>query len=128
MLTSLMSRLRRLLVAVAQRLEGCLRQCDCLCRIGGDEFTALLEEAQTEPAAKAVADRIEEALAEPFVIAGLTLEGTATVGIAVHPADSSSADALLRSADTAMYQDKRNRRQARTQRPTGQAMVPGPAA
>lgn len=97
----------RLLIGIAGRLASCLRECDCLCRLGGDEFTVLLEDAQTEADAAAVRDRMHDALVEPFVIDGNVIAGSASIGIAVHSAEGSDASALLRQADEAMYRVKR---------------------
>lgn len=104
-----------LLKAVATRLSGCLRGGDAvsrdadevsMARLGGDEFTVLLAHlAHPEDAAR-VAQRIVEQLAKPFAIEGHDLFVTASVGIAVYPRDGSGVDALLKSADVAMYAAK----------------------
>ena len=104
-----------LLKAVAARLSGCLRGGDAvgrnadevsMARLGGDEFTVLLARlAHAEDAAK-VARRIVEELARPYSIDGHELFVTASVGIAVYPDDGGDVDALLKSADVAMYAAK----------------------
>jgi diguanylate cyclase (GGDEF)-like protein/PAS domain S-box-containing protein len=95
----------RLLDAVARRLEGCLRPSDTVARMGGDEFTVLLEDLRDAAEARAVAERVHEALREPFVLDGRPVFTTASVGIAVG-AGGATPESLLRDADTAMYRAK----------------------
>jgi diguanylate cyclase (GGDEF)-like protein/PAS domain S-box-containing protein len=103
-----------LLKAVAARLGACVRSGDevgrceehATARLGGDEFTVMLTGlARDEDAAK-VAARIVAELARPFAIDGHELFVSASVGIAVHPADGSDVDTLLKNADIAMYYAK----------------------
>jgi len=104
-----------LLKSVATRLGTCVRGGDAvgrsvdevsLARLGGDEFTVLLPRlAHPEDAAK-VAQRIVEQLARPFSIEGHELFVSASVGIAVYPADGTDVDTLLKNADVAMYAAK----------------------
>ncbi|HST61489.1 MAG TPA: EAL domain-containing protein [Longimicrobium sp.] len=95
----------RLLDAVARRLEGCLRPSDTVARMGGDEFTVLLEDLRDAAEARAVAERVHEALREAFVLDGRPVFTTASVGIAVGAAGA-TPESLLRDADTAMYRAK----------------------
>lgn len=95
-----------LLRQTATRLEGAVRACDTVARMGGDEFVILLEDlAQPEDAAL-VASRILELCSEPVNIAGRSLKTTPSVGIALCPADGGDAESLLKCADLAMYQAK----------------------
>ena len=100
-----------LLRLVATRLRGVLRVEDTACRLGGDEFAFLLEDADAARA-EVVAGRILSALAQPFELRGRTATLSASIGIAVRngPVDeassASTADELLRDADTAMYAAK----------------------
>jgi diguanylate cyclase (GGDEF)-like protein len=96
----------RLLVAVAERLRGCLRPEDTLARFGGDEFTVLVDDVENPADAVRVAGRIVEAFREPFVLEGRELFIKPSIGIALGTARTSSSDELLREADTAMYQAK----------------------
>lgn len=96
-----------LLRRVAERLNGVLRAADTACRMGGDEFAFLLEEAD-RAAAEEVAGRILTALASPFEVNGHRVTLSASVGIAtrtkaVEGDASEAADAMLHDADTAMY-------------------------
>jgi diguanylate cyclase (GGDEF)-like protein len=96
-----------LLRAVAARLEGAVRQADGLGRLGGDEFVVLAEELTLDAGPELVAERLLDALKEPFVLgegerAPVTV--SASVGIAVGMRES--AEELLRDADVAMYRAK----------------------
>ncbi len=100
-----------LLRAVAERLETTIREADALGRLGGDEFVILVEGVALAAGPELVAERILDALKQPFFIEG-TPSGrvtiTASIGIAV--GDRSSATDLLRDADIAMYRAKLNGR------------------
>lgn len=105
----------QLLVAIANRLDTCLRCSDTVARVhsshtvarlGGDEFTILLEDIPDETAATKVAERILHALSEPFVLGGHEVYTTVSIGIAITSKSYSSADDVLRDADIAMYRAK----------------------
>jgi diguanylate cyclase (GGDEF)-like protein/PAS domain S-box-containing protein len=95
-----------LLVAIARRLEGCLRPGDTLARLGGDEFTILLENIQDLSAATRVADTIHQQLQQPFSLGGQEVFTTVSIGIALSDTGCDRPDELLRNADTAMYRAK----------------------
>ena len=94
----------RLLGAVAERLCDCVRRSDTVARFGGDEFVLLL--TMTDNAAHmagVTAGKILSALAAPLVIDGEALHTSASIGIAISPADGMDAETLVRNADTALY-------------------------
>jgi diguanylate cyclase (GGDEF)-like protein/PAS domain S-box-containing protein len=95
-----------LLVAVAERLKGCLRPEDTLARFGGDEFVVLIEDVESPDDAVRVTERIVENLREPFVVEGRELFLRTSIGVALGTARQNSAEDLLRNADTAMYEAK----------------------
>ena len=96
-----------LLVAVAKRLRGCLRDADTLARFGGDEFVVLLDDTPTESVPAQVAGRLLECLAPPFSLAGERVFVSASIGLAQHaPFSSDRSDLLLSRADAAMYEAK----------------------
>ena len=95
----------QLLIAVAQRLEACLRQGDTVARIGGDEFAILLD-AVSDSAVTWVVDRIQAELAEPITLGGRSTLLTASLGIAITKGVYETAEELLRDADEAMYRAK----------------------
>lgn len=96
----------QLLQEVAGRLTESVRESDTVARIGGDEFTIVLEGAQRVEDAGHVATKILRALEVPYDIGGHELHITASIGIALYPIDGDDADALLRDADIAMYSAK----------------------
>ena len=95
-------------MAVAERLQTAVRGEDTVARFGGDEFTVLLKDVETESDATDVAQRIEVALATPFNIDGRELFVTASIGVAIGGSQSDGSEALVRNADLAMYRAKRN--------------------
>jgi diguanylate cyclase (GGDEF)-like protein len=100
----------RLLVAVAKRLASCTRAGDTVARLGGDEFAVLID-SQTAPAvAEEVSERLAAAVTQPFVIDGHRLHLGASIGRAVFPIDADDPDGLLRAADAAMFEVKRDTR------------------
>jgi diguanylate cyclase (GGDEF)-like protein len=92
-----------LLKAVADRLAGCLRESDTVGRIGGDEFVVLVDGGPLNVGAGRVADRLLDVLRQPFDLAGAVMPVTVTASIGIAVGDRSSAGALLRDADVAMY-------------------------
>lgn len=92
-----------LLIAIARRLEICLREGDTIARLGGDEFTILLDGIKDYGDAHRVAERVQEVLEQPFGLAGRELFVTASVGIKYSSGSDEQPEDLLRDADTAMY-------------------------
>ena len=95
-----------LLRVAARRLQGCIREADMLFRMGGDEFTVLLENVKGPEEAAAVAVRMSQAVAEPLELKHHELTATVSIGIALYPKDDESGERLVKSADTAMYRAK----------------------
>jgi diguanylate cyclase (GGDEF)-like protein/PAS domain S-box-containing protein len=96
----------RLLVAVSERLKGCLRPEDTLARFGGDEFVVLVEDIEGPDEAVRVAERIIDELKNRFVLEGRELYARASIGIALGEDRTKDPEDLLRDADTAMYRAK----------------------
>jgi diguanylate cyclase (GGDEF)-like protein len=96
----------RLLQSVAQRLKFCVRLTDTVSRQGGDEFVVLLSQMTHAEDAAVSAEKILAALAAPHPIEEHTLYVTASIGVATFPDDGTTADALLKNADFAMYRAK----------------------
>jgi diguanylate cyclase (GGDEF)-like protein/PAS domain S-box-containing protein len=96
----------QLLQAVAARVQSCVRDSDTVARLGGDEFTLLLPELAHGEDAAVVAQKVLEAVRYPFHIEGREFYITTSIGISVFPEDGPDAEALIKSADTAMYQAK----------------------
>ena len=95
-----------LLKQVAKRLQLSVRATDTVARIGGDEFIVLLPTIEETTDAVIVAEKILEALNQPFEIAGHTLNISSSIGIALFPQHASDDHGLLVNADTAMYYSK----------------------
>ena len=95
-----------LLIQVAKRMLAELRPADTLARLGGDEFVVVLAHAPTPERVSEIVANLIAALARPFRIEDHTVEIGASAGIAVYPNDGSTAETLLRAADTALYRVK----------------------
>ncbi|MEK7711091.1 MAG: EAL domain-containing protein [Planctomycetota bacterium] len=104
----------QLLIAVAGRLQACLRaldtvvrlQKDAAARIGGDEFVILLDGIRSPRDAALVAERIQECVSQPYELEGHEVTVSASIGIAFGNCGYQGVDDLLRDADTAMYRAK----------------------
>jgi diguanylate cyclase (GGDEF)-like protein/PAS domain S-box-containing protein len=96
----------RFLKAIAQRLKAHLRPGDAMARLGGDEFAVLAQRISSADDVCAIAERLREALSEPFQVNGHPLRGAASIGIVLGTPQYRSVDALLRDADIAMYRAK----------------------
>ncbi len=108
-----------LLREVGKRLSNCVRDSDVVAhyvesgsaridvsRLGGDEFTVVLNQLDSPESAGVVAQRLINALTQPMIIEGHELVVTPSIGIAISPDDSSNVEGLLKAADTAMYHAK----------------------
>ncbi len=96
----------RLLARVAERLREAVRAEDLLARVSGDEFVLLLKPVRGSRDADAVVQNLHALFGQPFDVDGRAVTITASIGFCLFPDDSNSAEALLKHADTAMYQVK----------------------
>jgi diguanylate cyclase (GGDEF)-like protein len=96
----------RLLVAVAKRLEGALRDADTIGRMGGDEFVVLVDGASFDVAPELVAERLLDVMRQPFELEGVATPVFASTSIGLAVGDRASGGDLLRDADVALYQAK----------------------
>jgi len=96
----------QLLVEVAMRLQHCLRKADLVARMGGDEFTVILNGNQTVEAITEVAEHILAAVTPPYRMGHHLVEIGVSIGVAFYPQDAKDIHQLMRLADTAMYDAK----------------------
>ena len=101
-----------LLREVADRIGRTLRPSDMVARVGGDEFVIVVPDLLNMHQAARVAQRLQDALAQPVAIGNLTVTVGCSVGISVSPQDGSEVDELLRHADLAMYEIKKEGKNA----------------
>ena len=97
------------LQTIATRLQENLRGEDTVCRHGGDEFLYLLMEIGSEQDATQIVKKIMQAIQAPCELSVGKLTINPSIGIAIFPKDGTSAEALVKSADTAMYQAKQTK-------------------
>ncbi len=97
-----------LLLEVVRRIRKAIRIEDVMARVGGDEFVIVLDGCNNESSAFAACKKINEVVAEKYVIDGNDIFISASVGISAYPADGETPDDLLENADSAMYSAKRN--------------------
>jgi diguanylate cyclase (GGDEF)-like protein len=101
-----------LLLEVASRLRGALRGTDVVARLGGDEFVVILDQCGDVDHVQRIASDLLAALARPMELAGHECHSTASIGIAMYPANGADAQTLTKNADMAMYlakEDGKNR-------------------
>ncbi|MCG7995806.1 MAG: EAL domain-containing protein [Candidatus Thiodiazotropha taylori] len=101
-----------LLKVIAERLTSLMRSSDTVARLSGDEFAILIEGINSREDLEPLAVKILNAIKQPINIADNELRVSASIGIAVAPHDDISVEHLLRDADTAMYEAKRQGRSA----------------
>lgn len=97
----------QLLNKISKRLKKCLRLSDTVAHPGGDEFIILIDDIEDVNAATQVAERIQKEFHSPFNISGQNIFLTASIGIALNTPEYKKPENLLRDADTAMYQAKK---------------------
>ena len=92
--------------ACAERLKECMRRSDSVARMGGDEFTLLLEKVDNNTDVAHIAQKVIDRIEEPYQLGGYQMTIGCSIGIAIYPDAGRDADSLLKSADLAMYQAK----------------------
>ena len=102
----------RLLKAVSERLLATVREEDTVARMGGDEFMIALWHVSGSDDAASVAQKVIDAVSVPFALEGHTVTVTTSAGVAVYPVHGEGAEALMKSADLALYEAKRGGRNA----------------
>lgn len=95
-----------LLIQVAGRIAGAVRESDMVGRLGGDEFVVLMEGLPAYPDAAGVAKKIVQANAAPCTVGVHNLKTSVSIGISLYPQDGETVQALMKNADLAMYHAK----------------------
>lgn len=101
----------KLLQAVATRIQSMVRVSDTVARIGGDEFTILIDSIDEQTDVESIVSKFDDALSIPYSIEGKHLVVTASVGLSMFPEDGQTWNELMRSADAKMYQAKLHHRE-----------------
>ena len=99
----------QLLRAIADRLQNTVRRHDFVVRIGGDEFTLILQNIKNSDAAGKVAEKICQAISKPFVLMGKRIHITVSIGISIFPDNGSDVFDLIKYADSSMFNAKEKR-------------------
>ncbi len=92
--------------AAAVRFADSLREGDTIARLGGDEFVVVLAKVEREEGIASVTKKLLDSVAQPIVVNACDFYITASIGVAVYPLDGDNQNALLKNADSAMYQAK----------------------
>jgi diguanylate cyclase (GGDEF)-like protein/PAS domain S-box-containing protein len=95
-----------LLKSVTAALSEALRETDLLARLGGDEFMVIVEDFEDPAVLNRIAQKLQDAVAQPFQIEDHDIYVTSSIGISVYPDDSDDPEGLLKHADVAMYRSK----------------------
>src|SRR6266545_5382537 len=95
-----------LLVEVAERIAGRIRESDMLARISGDEFVLLVDPVESDDQLQAIVDHLLDALKQPYYIEGFEVLTSASIGVSVYPEHGQDYAALRRNADSAMSRAK----------------------
>ncbi|MBU2979311.1 EAL domain-containing protein [Alteromonas sp. C1M14] len=96
----------KLLIEMARRIAHTLRECDSVVRFGGDEFVAVTDCFDAVETIDVIASRVIDAINKPVKLVQIETFITASIGVACYPDNGTDATALLKHADTAMYQAK----------------------
>lgn len=97
----------KLLSSIADRLRRCARECDTVARLGGDQFTLIIEQLTDPRDAAVVAQKILDTMQEPVCLDGHNMVVTGSIGLALYPRDAGTLDGLMKAAGSAMQESKR---------------------
>lgn len=96
----------KLLIEISKRLSNNIRNYETLARLGGDEFAVLIQNIIKDEAVYEFCEKIRQELFEPFIIDGVKINTSASMGISIYPNDGQTSGEILKNADTAMYKAK----------------------
>lgn len=97
------------LIEASKRVKSCVRESDYVFRLGSDEFNIILNHLQEETDAVFVAKKLLESISQPFYIESNNIKIGANIGIAIYPKDGGDIETLMKNADTALYEAKKER-------------------
>jgi diguanylate cyclase (GGDEF)-like protein/PAS domain S-box-containing protein len=92
-----------LLMTVAARLRGSLRDTDTVARLSGDEFVVILSQHEDQPLSSDIVQRVMDSVAQPVMLGPKEFFVTCSIGVAAYPSDGTPAESLIEHADIAMY-------------------------
>ncbi|HEY5561093.1 MAG TPA: EAL domain-containing protein [Clostridiaceae bacterium] len=95
-----------LLKEASKRLKDCMRECDTIARISGDEFSVLIKDIESTNESLPIINKILKVFGDPFNIGNSSINMTSSIGASVFPTDGEQAEDLIRSSDIAMYKAK----------------------
>jgi diguanylate cyclase (GGDEF)-like protein len=96
-----------LVTTMAERLNQCLRKSDSIARVGGDEFTLIMDDANSPEDVALVSKKVAEVLSKPIMLDGYPKTISCSIGVAIYPDDGDSLDGLIKSANIALLKAKR---------------------
>jgi diguanylate cyclase (GGDEF)-like protein len=96
-----------LLKQISARMMNMLRKTDIICRMGGDEFVLLISDVSENEMIDEVVQRVLLAIGKQFILRGTELKISASLGVAIYPADGEALEILIKHADIAMYETKK---------------------
>lgn len=96
-----------LLQRVAERIRACVRESDTVARVGGDEFSVILENLDDIEFAEKIAQDVIDAVTEPVIIQNRQMQVTTSIGVSIYPDNGTDADKLVKCADQALYHAKK---------------------
>jgi diguanylate cyclase (GGDEF)-like protein len=100
----------------AVRIQSCIRTSDTAARIGGDEFVVILQDVAGRERARMVSQKIVDAIRQPFMVSAQKCRVGVSIGISLFPDDGNDLKTLMKAADQAMYEIKRQRMEGKVQR------------
>lgn len=96
------------LIAAGNRLQECVRKSDTVARMGGDEFTIIIRNAEDRKSIHGVVKKIHDVLQKAITIDSFECSVNSSIGVAIYPDDGADSEILLKNADSSMYEVKRN--------------------
>lgn len=100
-----------ILQVIANRMQSCIRDMDSISRIGGDEFIVLVTDIKTLGPCKTLIEKLKSVIAMPIIVNNISLQVSASIGMAKYPDHGESLQSLITISDSSMYEDKKEMRE-----------------